>query len=190
MIERLKPWLLLTGLFFISAAYCVAFFLWQHDLSTEALPAVLTMDSPAQSTKPDHVELVNLFGTIKSETAVAPVKESALSLKLVASYVGGKQGRSAAVIAQSENSHKLYYPGDQLMPGVELVDVQVRRVLIKRNGALESVSLEERQQPALHRAAAEQVARLPAAPPAMNPISQQKLTEKLNKLQALANGEI
>ncbi|MDZ4335268.1 MAG: type II secretion system protein N [Pseudomonas sp.] len=151
------------------------------------LPVV---EASKQSTKPDYAELAQLFGSAKAEPVAAPVKESTLSLKLVASYVGGK-GRSAAVIASSESNHKLYYQGDKLLPGVELVTVQARRVLIKRNGVLESVSLSDDQSGgAPSRPAAVAVAQQPAAVPVAEPLSQQKLTDKLNKLKALASGEM
>jgi type II secretory pathway component PulC len=147
------------------------------------------MEAPVQSEKADHAELARLFGPIKSTPDVVPVKESTLSIRLVASYVGGK-GRSAAVIASSENKHKLYYQGDKLMPGVELVKVQARRVLIKRNGVLESVSLEERQPAAALQSNTREMARKPGTVPVDPLLGQQKLVDKLNKLKALASGEM
>jgi type II secretory pathway component PulC len=159
-------------------------------VAIEVLPPLPVAEASVQSTKTDYAKLANLFGSAKAEPVAAPVKESTLSLKLVASYVGGK-GRSAAVIASSESNHKLYYQGDKLLPGVELVTVQARRVLIKRNGVLESVSLSDDESGgASAPAAAVAVAQQPAAVPVAEPLSQQKLTDKLNKLKALASGEM
>ena len=187
---QLGVWLVLLGLFVLPAAYGVAFWHWQQGVASEVLPPLPVAEASVQSTKADYAQLANLFGSAKVEPVAAPVKESTLSLKLVASYVGGK-GRSAAVIASSENNHKLYYQGDKLLPGVELVTVQARRVLIKRNGVLESVSLSDDQSGgAPSRPAAVAVAQQPAAVPVAEPLSQQKLTDKLNKLKALASGEI
>ncbi|WP_405118177.1 type II secretion system protein N [Pseudomonas leptonychotis] len=190
LFGRLGVVLTLLGLFVLPAAYGVAFWQWQRGLAEEALPSLPVVEASKQSAKPDYAELAQLFGSAKAEPVAAPVKESTLSLKLVASYVGGK-GRSAAVIASSENNHTLYYQGDKLLPGVELVTVQARRVLIKRNGVLESVSLSDDQSGgAPARPAAVAVARQPAAVPVATPISQQKLADKLNKLKAIASGEI
>lgn len=187
---RLGAVLTLLGLISLPVGYGVAFWHWQRNLAAEALPLLPVVEASKQSTKPDYAELAQLFGSAKAEPVAAPVKESTLSLKLVASYVGGK-GRSAAVIASSESNHKLYYQGDKLLPGVELVTVQARRVLIKRNGVLESVSLSDDQSGgAPSRPAAVAVAQQPAAVPVAEPLSQQKLTDKLNKLKALASGEM
>ena len=190
LFGRLGAVLTLLGLFVLPAAYGVAFWQWQRSLAAEALPSLPVVEASKQSAKPDYAELAELFGSAKAEPVAAPVKESTLSLKLVASYVGGK-GRSAAVIASSESNHKLYYQGDKLLPGVELVTVQARRVLIKRNGVLESVSLSDDQSSgAPARPAAVAVAQQPAVVPVATPISQQKLADKLNKLKALASGEM
>ena len=189
---QVGAWLVLLGLISLPAAYGVIFWLWQRSLAAEALPLLPVVEASKQSTKPDYAELAQLFGSAKAEPVAAPVKESTLSLKLVASYVGGK-GRSAAVIASSENNHKLYYQGDKLLPGVELVTVQARRVLIKRNGVLESVSLSDDQSGGASVSApvaAVAVSQPPPAMPVAEPLSQQKLTDKLNKLKALASGEM
>jgi type II secretory pathway component PulC len=187
---RLGDVLTLLGLISLLVGYGVAFWHWQRGVAIEVLPPLPVAEASVQSTKTDYAKLANLFGSAKAEPVAAPVKESTLSLKLVASYVGGK-GRSAAVIASSESNHKLYYQGDKLLPGVELVTVQARRVLIKRNGVLESVSLSDDESGgASAPAAAVAVAQQPAAVPVAEPLSQQKLTDKLNKLKALASGEM
>jgi type II secretory pathway component PulC len=192
LLGRLGAWLALLGLFGLPAAYGVAFWQWQRALVAEELPAAPVVEAALPGTKLNYAELAQLFGGTTPEPVAAPIKESTLSLKLVASYVGGK-GRSAAVLASSENNHQLYYQGDKLLPGVELVTVQARRVLIKRNGVLESVSLTD-DQPATAavRPAAVAVARQPVAAPVAvaEPLSQQKLADRLNKLKALASGEM
>ena len=188
--EQLGTWLALLGLFVLPVAYGLGFWHWQRDLQMEVLSPPSVVEADLRSAKPNYAELAQLFGSPKTEPVVAPVKESTLSLKLVASYVGGK-GRSAAVIANSESNHKLYYQGAKLLPGVELVTVQARRVLIKRNGVLESVSLTDDQSGgAPVQPAAVAVDHQPDAVPMAEPISQQKLADKLNKLKALASGEI
>lgn len=179
-----------VGLFALPIVYGFSFWHWQQSLDVDTALQVPVVEQPLATSKPNYEQLAILFGTARVEPVAAPVKESTLSLKLVASYVGGKKGRSAAVIASNENNHKLYYQGDKLMPGVELVTVQARRVLIKRNGVLESVTLEENQNAGQQPTTRTALAVRPSVPPPAEPISQQKLTEKLNKLKALASGEI
>lgn len=190
LLGRLLNRLTLLVLFGLPVAYGVAFWQWQRDLLAEPVPEQPLATTALVEAKPDHSQLAQLFGSVAPKPVAEPIKESNLSLKLVASYVGGK-GRSAAVLASSESNHRLYYPGDKLLPGVELVDVQARRVLIKRNGVLESVSLTDVQTGSAAAAPAAAVAvRQPVAAPVAEPISQQKLTDKLNKLKALASGEM
>lgn len=190
LLGRLIDRLTLLLLFGLPVAYGVAFWQWQRDLLAEEPPVPPVATTTLAGAEPDYAQLAQLFGSVAPKPVAAPIKESNLSLKLVASYVGGKD-RSAAVLASSESNHRLYYPGDKLLPGVELVDVQARRVLIKRNGVLESVSLTDVQtggtaaEPAAVVAASQ-----PAVMPVAEPISQQKLTDKLNKLKALASGEM
>lgn len=179
-----------VGLFALPIVYGFSFWHWQQNLDVATALQVPVIEQPLATSKPNYEQLAMLFGTARVEPVAAPVKESTLSLKLVASYVGGKKGRSAAVIASNENNHKLYYQGDKLMPGVELVTVQARRVLIKRNGVLESVTLEENQNAGQQPTTRTALAVRPSVPSPAEPISQQKLTEKLNKLKALASGEI
>jgi len=190
LLGRLGAGLALLGLFGLPAAYGVAFWQWQRSLLAEELPVAPVVAAALPGAKPDYAELAQLFGSAAPEPVAAPIKESTLSLKLVASYVGGK-GRSAAVLASGENNHRLYYPGDKLMQGVELVTVQARRVLIKRNGVLESVSLTDMQAGGAAPApAAVATVRQPPAAPVAEPLNQQKLADRLNKLKALASGEM
>lgn len=170
-----------------------AFDYWQwrqsFDQSIEA--AALLVEPPVHGRQLDYDRVGALFG----ETVVIPeepkVMKSALALKLKASYVAGQRGRSAAVISSSEVNHKLYYQGEQIMPGVELVAVQARRVLIKRNGALESISLEEVTSDAQR--VAPVIATTQPPRPARDSIADaspaESMTEKLNRLRSLARGE-
>ncbi|WP_083432030.1 type II secretion system protein N [Atopomonas hussainii] len=189
-LNRLLHGVCVLGVFALPAAYGVAFWQWQRGVVSEPLPTLAVAETPKQVAKLDHAQLAALFGAVAAEPVEVPIKASSLSLKLLASYVGGK-GRAAAVLASSENNHKLYYQGDQVLPGVELVTVQSRRVLIKRNGVLESVSLSGEQAgaaPVVRNPVAEQPQ--PVAAPAVKPLSQPQLAEKLNKLKALARGEM
>jgi type II secretory pathway component PulC len=187
---RVTSYMTWLCLLILPAAYGFSFWHWQRNIDADFMPQAPVAEASLKVDKPDYKQLALLFGDAQAEPAAAPIKESTLSLKLVASYVGGKQGRSAAVIASSESNHQLYYQGDKLLPGVELVTVQARRVLIKRNGVLESVQLEEDQATGAMQAVPAALVHNPVATPSAEPLSQQKLTDKLNKLKALASGEI
>ena len=112
-------------------------------------------------------------------------------VKLVASYVVPEKKRSAAIISSGEDNQKLFYVGDKIQPDVELKAVQAGRILIKRNGVLESISLEDTSGggvvPVESQAAApvEVAALTPVAKPGNN----QEMLEKLKKLKSLASGE-
>lgn len=193
-LEKLVPILTMACLLALPVWYGLRYWQWQQSLQAEpqAAPAQAA-EKPREGPKPYREKLLGLFGKAEQEVPVAaPVKESTLSLKLLASYVAAEGARSAAVIAGDGKKDKLHYQGDKILPGVELVAVQARRVLIKRNGVLESVSLDEGQKaPAQARAPEPTVASNPSqVPPArVEPISREKLTERLNKLKALASGE-
>lgn len=194
-LEKFVSALTLIALLALPTWYGYRYWQWQQYLQAEPQKAtVLTAENPREPLKADREKLFTLFGKAEQEVpAEAPVKESTLSLKLLASYVAGEGGRSAAVIAGDGKNDQLHYQGDKILPGIELVAVQARRVLIKRNGVLESVSLSEGQKtsaPAQRKEPGPAVALGPAvAPPAAEPISREKLTERLNKLKALASGE-
>jgi len=193
-LEKLVPILTMACLLALPIWYGLRYWQWQQSLQAEPQETVTQVaEKPREGPKPDREKLLALFGKAEQEALVeAPVKESTLSLKLLASYVAGKDGRSAAVIAVNGKNDKLYYPGDRVLAGVELVAVQARRVLIKRNGVLESVSLEAGETssrssqvsaPALVRSPS------PEQAPQLKAMSREKLTERLSKLKALANGE-
>lgn len=194
LLEKLTPALTLIALLSLPTWYGLRYWQWQQSLQAEPQATVAqAAEKPREQPESDREKLLALFGKAEQEAPVAPpVKESTLSLKLLASYVAAEGGRSAAVIAGDGKKDKLHYQGDKILPGVELVAVQARRVLIKRNGVLESVSLDEGQKaPAQARAPEPAVASNPSpmSPARAEPISREKLTERLNKLKALASGE-
>lgn len=187
-LENVLPRVAQVCLIVLPTAYGLGFWQWHKTLESRFAEPTPVAVEIAEEPRVDHEKLVALFGSAREETSAAPVKESTLALKLVASYVAGKQGRSAAVIASGESNHRLHYQGDKVLPGVELVAVQARRILIKRNGVLESVSLEENRRSDSSRAAA--TPRSSNAPLREKPLSRQELTEKLSKLKSLASGEL
>lgn len=131
-----------------------------------------------------------LFGAVQETEKAATgetIKESQLSLKLFASYVVPEKNRSAAIISSDGDNQKLYYIGDKIQQGVELKAVQADRILVKRNGVLESISLEgvtEQDVALVKRKAPTPLETATTVPEA--PSVKPDLAEKLKKLKALA----
>lgn len=194
-IAKLMPVLTLTCLLALPTWYGYRYWQWRQSLQVEPHTRVAqAAEAPREMAKPNREKLLSLFGKVEQEEpVVAPVKESTLSLKLLASYVAPEGGRSAAVIAGIGKDDQLHYQSDKILPGVELVAIQARRVLIKRKGVLESISLDEGRKMPMHAqagmSASVRAQDLVAVPPAAEPISREKLMERLNKLKALARGE-
>lgn len=182
--------LFLCALVALPVAYGLRYWFWQQGLNVRASLKPQSIVQTPQPHKTDFSKLSILFGDAKESQAksVRQVQESSLPLKLVASYLAGG-GQAAAVFATGGEEQKLYFAGDKIQPGVELVAVEARRVLIKRNGVLENVSLEEEKtglEPVTARAEAGDK---PVVPPKAEPASREQLAEKLNRLRSLARGE-
>lgn len=194
IVNKAIPWLWWGSLALLPVFYGLSFWHWQGELVSEVGASVKVEAKPVKTNKAvDSASLVALFGAVAAAPAVESVKESGLSLKLLASLVS-PGGRSGAVLAGGERKQQLFFAGDEVLPGVQLVRVQARRVLIKRNGVLESISLtgEGKANPVQAAAIAEAVQpeaakALVSAPevPAVRP----DLLEKLNKLKSLAGGD-
>lgn len=171
-------------------AYVLAFVYWQQRvLPAEVAPLATAEPELIADRRIDVVAISRMFGNPKKKQA-EEVKESQLSLKLVASYVVPGKDRSAAIISRDGDKQKLYFIGDKIQAGVELKAVQPGRILIKRNGVLESISLEDvalgAAMPVEHSVAPVVVA---AEVSVVKPGDNQAMLEKLKKLKSLAAGE-
>ena len=180
-----------TAAALLLVAYLSAFVYWQQQmLPAEASPLAVTAPEVAAAKALDISAIAALFGTVQ-QAPREEVKESQLSLKLVASYVVPQKNRSAAIISSDGDNQRLYFIGDKIQAGVELKAVQPGRILIKRNGVLESISLEETSlggvAPAESKVAAPVA--VAATTPAAKPGNNQEMLEKLKKLKSLAAGD-
>ncbi len=71
-----------------------------------------------------------------------PAVETTLDLKLSGvRSVSGQTTASSAVISLPDGGQKRFVPGDEVLPGVVLVNVTADAVHLSRNGALETLSL-------------------------------------------------
>ncbi|WP_082936654.1 type II secretion system protein N [Pseudomonas citronellolis] len=180
---------MICGLCAVAAFYVFSFLKWQRQLDEATVPQSPGGEVARQKPTPNREVLAQLFGSPAPKAETVPVKESNLSLKLVASYAGSEESRSAAVIEGNENAQALYYPGDKLLPGVELISVQSRRVLIRRNGVLESVSLDERKQDVEELSKPIVSVAPKVSSPTLEPLNSGRLSEKLSRLKSLAAGD-
>lgn len=95
-----------------------------------------------------HLAAFDLFGRPDAGTPVAAaVKQNApatnLRMKLEGVLVAARPELSGAIVAGTDGTTAYYRVGD-VMPGdVELVEVEGQRVLIRRNGEVESLAFED-----------------------------------------------
>lgn len=89
--------------------------------------------------------LAQLFGTPSAATpAVAelePQRETPLDLKLKGVLAERDGEQQFALIAQGSSQEKVYAPGD-VIAGAEILRIEPRRVILRRNGITESLTLE------------------------------------------------
>lgn len=170
-------------------------FFWHWLQEIDNLPSAPSSSKPvfvqAKEQSPDLATVERLFGEAEQPVADQSVKESSLSLRLIASYVA-VGGRSAAVIAGVGKNQRLVFAGQDIQPGVRLVQVQARRVLIKRSGMLESLRLQSSSDRSIPLAETKPA---PSSSPrgdtsrsvnATAPVVRPELLEKLNKFKSLA----
>jgi type II secretion system protein C len=93
------------------------------------------------------IQLKGLFGapTTSQQPTQAneneQLEETQLNLKLKGILVDSQSRRQLAVIASPNNAEEIYRVGDQI-EGAELIRIETRRVVIRRNGINEALYLE------------------------------------------------
>ncbi|MGE0486279.1 MAG: type II secretion system protein N [Gammaproteobacteria bacterium] len=76
-----------------------------------------------------------------AEVAVAEAAESSLAIRLAGVVLAPGEGARAILAVGGLAEQSGYAAGDEIQPGVELVAIEARRILIRNQGRLESVSL-------------------------------------------------
>jgi len=116
-------------------------------------PAGLTQSVQVSTAAlPDLAELlaVPLFGkaapkarqVAKPGARPAPVVVSRLNIKLLGTVVAG--GDSAAIVSLASNGEQtVVFIGDDIQPGVKLLEVEAEAIVVERGDMLERVSLEQ-----------------------------------------------
>ncbi|RIJ20557.1 hypothetical protein D1224_15720 [Henriciella barbarensis] len=75
----------------------------------------------------------------RAPSAVPDAPETTLNLKLAAIFMSTDPAADSATIVTPDNRSQRFQPGDEIIPGTELVRVLGDRVIISRNGADETL---------------------------------------------------
>ena len=153
--ERVGPQLpsLSAALFTVLLAATLAQGLWLLIPAPESavwkpMPAT-TLPHNASSRKTDVGAIVgaHLFGVYSPVTAsvlaTREVPDTPLNLSLMGIFAGTPSDYSRALIGQQGGSEQPYAPGDRITPGVILQKILTDRVILLREGRLETLRLEK-----------------------------------------------
>jgi general secretion pathway protein C len=141
--------------------------------SAELEPLAASTTAPARPKGVDVQAIINakLFGTAQSsEPAQGPAPETQLPLVLSGVFAAEDPEKGWALIGDSAQQSKVFSVGDSVRSGARLHSVYPDRVILDRNGTLETLALPKRNTGTLS------VAR-PAPPPETN-----RLADNLRQL--------
>lgn len=154
-VQQLIPYL--NGLLVVLLAYVLAGLTWRVWVSLNDTESGTFISSPvvvktASSLKPaasDSLETVSslhLFGKAevnKSEPVknVIDAPETRLSLSLKGIFATSEAGQGLALIAEGKSQEQLYHVGDALTGGAVLHEVLADKVILKRGGRFETLTL-------------------------------------------------
>lgn len=103
------------------------------------------VNTSATSSNLKNVSTYHLFGNAKQEVVaqkkVINAPETRLRLNLKGVFSSSKPKEALAIIASSKGKDKTYHIGDKVVGGAALHAVYDDRVILKRNGKLETLSL-------------------------------------------------
>ena len=132
LMKRLSFWISLGLACLLSAI--LAF--WGVRLAEKA-PPVIPLTPPDPAPKLDYSLQARLFGAGVQTGAVAHI-----SIRLAGVIApGSAQGRGVAVLAVESKPMRAYRTGDEIAPGIRLLQVQPTRVVIEQNGVRSEVLL-------------------------------------------------
>jgi len=148
--QRAVPWV--NALFVLILAYILAGFawrLWPLEEQSGIRPLVASMSDSTVGVSPDNLDGVaalHLFGeaAVRNEVVEeAPIDapETRLSLTLKGIIALSEAGLGLALIAEGQQDEKLYKVGDTLSGGAVLHEVLADKVILKRGGRFETLTL-------------------------------------------------
>jgi len=186
LLRRLPT--MLTGLMLLALAWQLASLAWQ------VLPSSRTANAPSsasQTSAPsiDRVISAHVFGNPTGPTSGQSAPQSQVPLVVAGTLAVSDPKAGLAIVGESAAAGRLYATGGNLPGGVKLFEVYADRIVIERNGALETLYL-----PRSHLAAAEVLASKPAqASAAVTRVVEQStsaLGEILRPMPNYANGQL
>ncbi len=148
--QRLVPWI--NSLLVLLLAYSLAGTAWRLWPQPPISGQLLTPLHSPSTTDPDpahnldSVAALHLFGE-KGEEVTAPVEtaidapETRLSLTLKGIVALSEGGNGRALIAEGSSAEKVYKVGDSLSGGAVLHEVLSDKVILKRGGRFETLTL-------------------------------------------------
>lgn len=156
MLQQLRPWLpklliLVQWMFGLAIAYVIAntslILLGESgsESNSTAKASQVVKSTQSMPPAPSLTSLIqrDLFGQSDSTgaaSASAPATPTRLPLHLRAVFVSKDPGQSTAIIAQRNNSGRLYSPGDMLPGSAKLASIEATRVILSRAGTREELA--------------------------------------------------
>lgn len=152
MSERLPN--LLANLLLVALLVQVGWFggqwtwrmIWPQSVAAGMAQATAGDESGGGRIRPEEL---TFFGRLEGRDGDIPdvVRETApetgLTLTLHGVFLAAQAKTSSAILSEDGDSAELYRVGDTLPGNAELVAVEPRRILLKRNGEVESLSFED-----------------------------------------------
>jgi len=138
---RLLPralFLLTAGLLALNA------YRWYQRLSTPAAPPVRSIPVTETASVSDPVQTLvaaNLFGSVEGGGADTPSQPPLSALKLIVNGVVAAE-RGLALVSVDGKPQEAFAVGEDILPGVQLAEVQADRIFVKRGGLLEKLMLD------------------------------------------------
>ena len=136
-------------LLLIAVAFGVAQLLWAMVPTPEAarwhpIPAPLSASTTNGSTSLNTVINAHVFGLYRTSatTDLSSAPETRLDLKLIGIIAGSRAEESRALIAQQGSIEKSFAIGDDIVRGVTLQAIFPDRVILSRDGQLETLRID------------------------------------------------
>ena len=119
---------------------------WPQTVSVGMAEGTRDTGSATARIQPDEL---SFFGRRKvregriSDVVRETAPETGLTLALLGVFIAAQNERSSAILSGNGRPAQLYEVGDRLPGGAELVAVERKRILLKRNGEVETLSFED-----------------------------------------------
>jgi len=120
---------------------------WPAAIANAAAPAVSAKSRDWQASALTTLDPFHRNAVSGAVAAGERAPETMLNLQLFGIRAGSESNGGSAIIAGADNVQSAYFVGQEIMPGVRLERVSPERVMIRRNGVVESLSLDREKNP-------------------------------------------